>query len=389
MAYYRRVKTEFGVAVGLPGDDTAGIAYPPVGTYPEPVEHCDVCRWNPRCRAIRRADDDLSLVAGATSRQRKALKARGVGTRRGLAGLELPMRPAARGRRRGVTRAGARAGPHPGRGRGRGRGPVGAAARRAHGRTGRPSRGAASWACRSRAPTTCSSTSRATRSRSTTAWTTCSGSWSRRLPEDGEWADPVGRRDPEVPRDLEPRRARRGDLGRREGRVRADDRPDHRALGAGPLAPRLPLRRVRADGARAARPAARHAGAGGGPAAPGRRARGPVPGRPPGHPRQRRELLDQAHRAAVRAHARGGPQGRGLEHRRLRDVAGARARRAGRGQGHDPPGDRGLQPRRRRQQLAAAGLAGGAAPRPPGPRARGVPPAGPRRRAAVDRARRA
>ncbi|HEU0244165.1 MAG TPA: TM0106 family RecB-like putative nuclease [Candidatus Limnocylindrales bacterium] len=93
MAYFRRVKAEFGRAVGLPGDDTAGVAYPPVGTYPEPVEHCDVCRWNPRCRAQRRADDDLSLVAGASSRQRTALKARGVTTRRGLAGLQLPLRP--------------------------------------------------------------------------------------------------------------------------------------------------------------------------------------------------------------------------------------------------------------------------------------------------------
>src|SRR6478752_2411796 len=93
MAYYRRVKAEFARTVGLPGDDTAGIAYPPVGTYPEPVEHCDVCRWNPRCRAERRADDDLSLVAGASSRQRTALKTRGVATRRGLAGLSLPMQP--------------------------------------------------------------------------------------------------------------------------------------------------------------------------------------------------------------------------------------------------------------------------------------------------------
>ncbi len=93
MAYYRRVKAEFSAAVGLPGDDTAGVVYPPSGTYPEPVEHCDVCRWNPQCRSVRRADDDLSLVAGATSRQRKALKARGVGTRRGLAVLEVPMRP--------------------------------------------------------------------------------------------------------------------------------------------------------------------------------------------------------------------------------------------------------------------------------------------------------
>ena len=56
-----------------------------------------MCRWNPQCRSVRRADDDLSLVAGATSRQRKALKARGVATRRGLAALEVPMEPALEG----------------------------------------------------------------------------------------------------------------------------------------------------------------------------------------------------------------------------------------------------------------------------------------------------
>ena len=93
MAYYRRVKREFEAAVGIGGDDGRPVAYPPVGTYPEPVEHCAVCRWAPQCKAQRRADDDLSLVAGAAARQRSALKARGVGTRRGLAGLELPLAP--------------------------------------------------------------------------------------------------------------------------------------------------------------------------------------------------------------------------------------------------------------------------------------------------------
>jgi len=93
MAYYRRVKREFETAVGIRGQGGAEVAYPPIDTYPEPVEHCAVCRWSPQCRARRRADDDLSLVAGAAARQRSALKARGVGTRRGLAGLQLPMAP--------------------------------------------------------------------------------------------------------------------------------------------------------------------------------------------------------------------------------------------------------------------------------------------------------
>ena len=68
MAYYRRVKDEFEAAVGVRGDTAAPVAYPPVGTYPEPVEHCDVCRWAVMCKARRRADDDLSLVAGRRSR---------------------------------------------------------------------------------------------------------------------------------------------------------------------------------------------------------------------------------------------------------------------------------------------------------------------------------
>jgi uncharacterized protein len=92
MAYYRRVKADFETAVGLRGNAPAP-AYPPLATYPEPVEHCDVCRWAPDCRARRRSDDDLSLVAGASGRQRRALKARGVRTRRALAVLPLPMYP--------------------------------------------------------------------------------------------------------------------------------------------------------------------------------------------------------------------------------------------------------------------------------------------------------
>ncbi|HEX9044426.1 MAG TPA: TM0106 family RecB-like putative nuclease, partial [Candidatus Limnocylindrales bacterium] len=87
MAYYRLVKRLFE-------DRIAGTAaYPPVGTYPDPVEHCDVCRWDELCTIRRRADDDLSLVAGITSLQRRQLKDRGIATRRGLAGLTLPLVP--------------------------------------------------------------------------------------------------------------------------------------------------------------------------------------------------------------------------------------------------------------------------------------------------------
>ena len=60
---------------------------PPSDPYPEPVEHCAICRWSGLCSARRRRDDDLSLIAGITKDQRRALKAAGVATMRGFAGL--------------------------------------------------------------------------------------------------------------------------------------------------------------------------------------------------------------------------------------------------------------------------------------------------------------
>ncbi len=89
MAYYRTVKAAFEARVRADGGVAA--VYPPAATYPEPVEHCDVCRWNLVCQARRRADDDLSLVASAPTRLRRALKESGVATRRGLASLDLPL----------------------------------------------------------------------------------------------------------------------------------------------------------------------------------------------------------------------------------------------------------------------------------------------------------
>ena len=90
MAYYRTVKAAFEARIAADGGIGAA-AYPPSGTYPEPVEHCEVCRWSQVCARRRRSDDDLSLVAGASTRLRRALKGRGVPTRRGLAALDLPL----------------------------------------------------------------------------------------------------------------------------------------------------------------------------------------------------------------------------------------------------------------------------------------------------------
>jgi uncharacterized protein len=88
-AYFRLVKSRFEAAA-LREEPPA---YPPAATYPDPVEHCEVCRWRIVCARRRRADDDLSLVAGIYARQKTELKARGVPSRRGLARLPIPLDP--------------------------------------------------------------------------------------------------------------------------------------------------------------------------------------------------------------------------------------------------------------------------------------------------------
>ncbi|HSM39011.1 MAG TPA: TM0106 family RecB-like putative nuclease [Candidatus Limnocylindrales bacterium] len=94
MAYYRAAKRRFEEAVF--GTDEAPApppTFPPASTYPEPVEHCGVCRWSMECEARRRADDHLSLVAGITVHQRKALGGRGIETLTALAGSPIPFDP--------------------------------------------------------------------------------------------------------------------------------------------------------------------------------------------------------------------------------------------------------------------------------------------------------
>jgi uncharacterized protein len=81
-AYFRAAKARFEARVF----DRA--AEPAPATYPEPVDHCRVCNWWTMCMDRRRADDHLSLVAGASKVQRRRLVEAGVST---LAALgELP-----------------------------------------------------------------------------------------------------------------------------------------------------------------------------------------------------------------------------------------------------------------------------------------------------------
>ena len=88
-AFYRSLKRRFLAAV----DPGSPAAYPPATTYPEPVEHCDVCAWVVECIHRRQADDHLSLVAGIGTRQRTALVGRGISTVEQLGALPLPMEP--------------------------------------------------------------------------------------------------------------------------------------------------------------------------------------------------------------------------------------------------------------------------------------------------------
>jgi uncharacterized protein len=94
MAYFRAARARFEATVlGTKSAPAPAAAYPPPTTYPEPVEHCDVCRWAELCQLRRRADDHLSLVAGITARQRKALVARELDTVQRLAAAPIPFDP--------------------------------------------------------------------------------------------------------------------------------------------------------------------------------------------------------------------------------------------------------------------------------------------------------
>jgi len=81
MAYYRHAKGRFEQALA------AGLDHEK--SYPDPVEHCGVCRWQVDCNRRWHADDALPIVAGITRSQRTELKAVGIETRRGLAGSDV------------------------------------------------------------------------------------------------------------------------------------------------------------------------------------------------------------------------------------------------------------------------------------------------------------
>lgn len=81
-AYFRKAKRALvAAAAASDGDDT----------YPDPIEHCDICRWRETCDKRRRDDDHLCLVAGISKLQINELKAHGIATVQTLAGMPLPL----------------------------------------------------------------------------------------------------------------------------------------------------------------------------------------------------------------------------------------------------------------------------------------------------------
>ena len=82
-AYYRKVKQSLRFAMSNGGLED---------TYPDPKEHCDICRWREVCDSRRRDDDHLCLVAGISKLQINELQQQGVATVEELAGMPLPLK---------------------------------------------------------------------------------------------------------------------------------------------------------------------------------------------------------------------------------------------------------------------------------------------------------
>jgi predicted RecB family nuclease len=80
-AYYRCVKRSLERSLEVARD----------ATYPDPKEHCEICRWRMQCDARRRHDDHLCLVAGVTKVQIGELQRHGIQTAAALAQIPIPL----------------------------------------------------------------------------------------------------------------------------------------------------------------------------------------------------------------------------------------------------------------------------------------------------------
>lgn len=95
LAYYRLVKRNLERFVE-PGNIAA--------TYPDPVPHCDICRWWQSCIGKRRADDHLSLVAGLANTHAKQINEWQVDTLEGFAHMPFPLPKPSKGAKETYTR---------------------------------------------------------------------------------------------------------------------------------------------------------------------------------------------------------------------------------------------------------------------------------------------
>ena len=84
-AYVRLVCQQMQGTIAL--DDGAVAAE----NYPEPVDHCDICRWSSECSKKRHRDDHLSLVAGISRLMRRELESREIATLAALAATPVPL----------------------------------------------------------------------------------------------------------------------------------------------------------------------------------------------------------------------------------------------------------------------------------------------------------
>jgi len=85
-AYYRTVKARL---LRQLSDRTACAAG--LDVVPSPTEHCEICRWWPRCNAERRRVDHVSFVANLGRTQEGELNRHGVATLAALAHTPVPL----------------------------------------------------------------------------------------------------------------------------------------------------------------------------------------------------------------------------------------------------------------------------------------------------------
>jgi predicted RecB family nuclease len=82
-AYYRQAKKNFELV--MPETTTS--------TYPEPVEHCGICKWWRVCDKRRHDDDHLSIVAGIRSLHIEELKSQQINTLEQFANAKKIQKP--------------------------------------------------------------------------------------------------------------------------------------------------------------------------------------------------------------------------------------------------------------------------------------------------------